>query len=460
MKRRSTRLLSALLTGAMLLPLGLAGCGETQSVQVQKCPDAAVRQADYPEMAPYPDESEFFRSDGSFDDEGFSKVFDAWHDSRQALRSETDLSSLTPFLSKSIPAFLSGAGGENRVYSPLNVYMALAMLSELTDGETRQQVLDLLGVKDLAALRAQASALWNANYCDDGAVTSILASSLWLNDTLNFVPKTLDTLAETYHASTYQGVMGSDALNQALQNWLNEQTGGLLKDQAGEIELDSDTVLALATTLYYKARWGGEFSADNNKEEPFHAPGGDLTCTFMHQSGSNSYYWGEKFSAVPKSLTESGSMWLILPDEGVTPEALLQEQEFYDFLSAGHQWEQNKYLVVNLGLPKFDVSSSLDLRAGLKSLGIQDAFDPDVSDFTPIVRDIEGIYLSQAQHAARVMVDEEGCTAAAFTVMAAAGSAMPPDEEVDFQLDRPFLFVLTSRDEVPLFVGVVNTPVS
>ena len=170
MKRR-TRLLSALLTGALLLPLGLTSC--TQSVQVQKCPDAAVRQAEYPEMAPYPDESDFIRSDGSFDDEGFSKVYDAWYDSRQNLRSETDLSGLYPFLNKSIPAFLSGAEGENRVYSPLNVYMALAMLSELTDGETRAQVLDLLGVKDLKALRAQTSALWNANYSDDGALTII-----------------------------------------------------------------------------------------------------------------------------------------------------------------------------------------------------------------------------------------------------------------------------------------------
>lgn len=456
MKRR-TRLLSALLTGALLLPLGLTSC--TQSVQVQKCPDAAVRQAEYPEMAPYPDESDFIRSDGSFDDEGFSKVYDAWYDSRQNLRSETDLSGLHPFLNKSIPAFLSGAEGENRVYSPLNVYMALAMLSELTDGETRAQVLDLLGVKDLKALRAQTSALWNANYCDDGALTSILASSLWLNDTLDFVPKTLDILAETYHASTYQGVMGSDALNKALQNWLNEQTGGLLKEQAGEIELKDDTVLALATTLYYKARWDWEFFDGNNKKEPFHAPNGDLTCEFMHQSGSSTYYWGEKFSAVPKSLIESGSMWLILPDEGVTPEALLQEQELYDFLSAGHEWSKSKFLVVNLGLPKFDVDSSLDLREGLKSLGIQDAFDPDRSDFTPIVKDIEGLFLSQAKHAARVTVDEEGCTAAAFTVMAAAGSAMPPDDEVDFQLDRPFLFVLTNRDGLPLFVGVVNTPV-
>ncbi len=30
---------------------------------------------------------------------------------------------------------------------------------------------------------------------------------------------------------------------------------------------------------------------------------------------------------------------------------------------------------------------------------------------------------------------------------------MPPEEEVDFTLDRPFLFVITGEDGLPLFVG-------
>ena len=61
-------------------------------------------------------------------------------------------------------------------------------------------------------------------------------------------------------------------------------------------------------------------------------------------------------------------------------------------------------------------------------------------------------------HAARVAIDEEGVTAAAYTVMMEAGAAMPPDEEIDFTLDRPFVFAITSQDGLPLFIGIVNTP--
>ena len=34
----------------------------------------------------------------------------------------------------------------------------------------------------------------------------------------------------------------------------------------------------------------------------------------------------------------------------------------------------------------------------------------------------------------------------------------PPEEVVDFVLDRPFLFVLASDDGLPLFAGTVAQP--
>ena len=42
--------------------------------------------------------------------------------------------------------------------------------------------------------------------------------------------------------------------------------------------------------------------------------------------------------------------------------------------------------------------------------------------------------------------------------MSACAAAMPPEDEVDFVLDRPFLFVLTNEDGLPLFAGIVEQP--
>ena len=443
----------AILAGTFFRPLPMAPGGRN---------GYAVAEAAYPQMAPYPDETSYYnKMTDDFDDKAFSQDYDAWVTDRRerlALANACD-ADLEPFFTESARQFLSASDGENRVYSPLNVYLALGMLAELTDGDSRQQILDVLGEENLKSLRAQASALWNASYYDDNATVSILASSLWLNENVSFVPSTMDTLAKTYYASSYQGEMGSQDFNKALADWLNQQTGGLLKEQASGIQLTPETVLALATTICFQAKWRNSFPESETAPDIFHGNKADTTCDFLHASRVQEYYWGEHFSAIPLPMENEGNMYILLPDEGMSADELLNDPQAMAFLLSGGQWDNQKSLTVNISLPKFDVVSDLNLVSGLQNLGILDVFDPDLSDFSPMTRDQKGIYVSQARHAARVQIDEEGCTAAAYTVIAmSGGGSMPAQEEIDFVADRPFLFVITGPEGLPLFAGIVNQP--
>lgn len=366
------------------------------------------------------------------------------------------------FFKESITAFLNSSA-ENQVYSPLNVYMALAMLAEATGGESRQQLLELLGSDSIAALRTQAGHMWNAHYRDDGLATSVLASSLWLDDAYFYQEDVVNTLAGSYYASVYRGELSSSAMNAALRSWLNEQTGDLLKEQAEGIEMDQDTLLALVSTIYYNVQWSENFREENNSEGFFHTPNGDVDTTYMNQELSTGpYYWGEDFGAVSLRLRDGSRMWLILPDEGYTPADLLESGHALDmvFNTDDQGYANKKYLRVNLSLPKFDIVSDMDLIGGLQALGVTDVFDMDRADFSSLIPDLdESIYVTQAAHAARVAVDEDGVLAAAYTVIIAdAAGAAPPEEEMDFILDRPFLFLIESDDGIPLFTGIVNEP--
>lgn len=76
----------------------------------------------------------------------------------------------------------------------------------------------------MESLRKTAGNVWAANYQNDGAVTSILADSLWLSDSMDYNSNTLARLTDSYYASAYRGEMGSEAFNEALRRWINEQT--------------------------------------------------------------------------------------------------------------------------------------------------------------------------------------------------------------------------------------------
>lgn len=389
----------------------------------------------------------------------------AWHSDWESLHKQPAgyADSLDPYFAAITETLLSGTEGKNAACSPVNIYLALAMLAETTDGDSRRQILDLLGADSIKDLRTQAGQVWKAHYNNDGLTTSVLANSLWLKEGYIYNKETAQLLAEKYYTSVFQCDLGSRKANQALQTWINEQTGGLLKEQAEGINLQPLSVLALVSTLYYQVQWQqiNSFREKNNTETTFHGTAGDTTKTFMNQTlWYSTYYWGDHFSAVPLSLEDDSRMWLFLPDEGTTPEELLSSGEATAFLQQDLRKYKNKATPrINLSIPKFDICSDMELSNQLKELGVTDAFVLGTADFSPIFPQDDNIYVSQVKHAARVAIDEEGVTAASYTLIAAAAGGTPVHEdEVDFVLDRPFLFVIESSDGLPLFAGVVNQP--
>ena len=112
-------------------------------------------------------------------------------------------------------------------------------------------------------------------------------------------------------------------------------------------------------------------------------------------------------------------------------------------------------------MPKLDIRAQNDLIAGMKKLGITDIFDSQTADLSGLIAPtFDGnAYIGQIDHAARVTVDEDGCIATAYIVIDIPAEGMPQErDDIYFTLDRPFIFVITSRDNLPLFAGVVNTP--
>lgn len=396
--------------------------------------------------------------------------YEVWEDYRADLdiyeaildRQDADVSAalttLTPFFRDSASGYMAGST-ENRVWSPINAYIALAMLAEITGGNSRQQILDLLDTPDLETLRSQVGAVWEEVYKDDGNEISVLANSLWLDNGVNYDQETMNNVAHYHYASIYQSNLSSSQAGRALRTWLNNNTGGLLKSNTANASFPPEAVLTLASTVYLQSKWSDEFNTVHNTVDTFHSPTGDVNATFMNKKEyQTNYYWGESFGAVSLWLKNGCKMWFFLPDADKTVDDVLSEGEYLTLLPPSEEERENsKYMKVNLSVPKFDISSSGDLKEMLWDLGITDIFNEEFSDFTAITSDTP-VCITAVNQAARVIIDEQGVKAASYLEFPGAGAAMPPEEIIDFILDRPFLFVIADTSGIPLFTGVVNDP--
>ena len=446
----------------------------------------ALRLAALPELPPEPDENAFWDQLNALDydklgeekyNEEYQKMWnafstqqDAYYEAVQSLQGDgvdnTLTLPLTAYTFRTVQQLFEDATENNVVYSPANLYLALCMLAETTGGESRAQVLDLLGLSSVEQARGAANALWRNLYRDSATGRTLLANSIWLNEQFDYHEGTVDTLASDYYASTFRAPMGDSATDDAIHAWINENTNHLLENAANGLKTDADTLLMLISTLYFKGTWADQFEPFNTNEDTFTtASGTEQKIDFMHRTKNGSYYRGEGFTVASLPFRDGTAMWFLLPDEGVSLEQItsnlpmmaVDTSEGCYELPALELAAQQGYGEIRWSVPKFDVDSDLDLIPTLEALGVTDVFTDGVADFSPLT-DLDAL-VSAVKHAARVKVDEEGCEAAAFTaIMVEATAAMPEQlPVVEMNLNRPFGFLITGVDGLPLFTGVVNT---
>ena len=389
-------------------------------------------------------------------------------------RADAACTGLNGFYRDIIGTFLSGTE-ENSIISPVGVYNGLSIAAEISGGNTREQIMRLLGAEDIEALRSQTKDLWFSDYRPAYKAKQITASSLWLDDDMTYNTGTLDILAREHYTSTFSGEMGTELYDRALRGWLGGQTDGLLKEYADKVTMKVPEgfdipVLEIVSTVNFCGKWNTEFDKADTYSDIFHTPGGDISCDFMHKKEmQGTYFWGHKFSGCAMSFKDNGAgIRFILPDEGYDTDDLLCDPEAMCVLADKFPDIEEKMsddgpfgskrVYIDLSVPKFDIAGSIDLKEGLKELGVTDMFDMEKADLTPLT-DVPLTAVSKISTAARVMIDEEGCKAVSYIELGfAAGNAAPPDDHAVLKLDRPFLFTVFTQTGQPLFTAVVRYP--
>ncbi len=422
---------------------------------------AAYEKLDYDKMG---EEAYEKAQEELWDD--FDARSQAYYDAVKALRGEGVDEAMTPALlaysEKMAWKLLGSEELENAIFSPANLYLALAMLSETVDGDSRAQLLELLGAEDIETVRASANAIWRNLYTEGASGKTLLANSLWLSEGQEYKSETVERLANDYYASTYSVPMGADDTNRAVAAWLNKNTGGLLSDAAENVKTNPETVMLLLSTLYFKENWTDDFAESRTSEDTFTAASGaEQKIDFMHKTDSAAnFVRGEGYTVAQLGFQNRAKMIFLLPDEGTALAPLLRDETALgDLFTTVYENERAGRAKIQWSVPKMDVSSDMELSGVLATLGVSDVFDDRFADFSPLADFTDPVSVTQVQHAARVKLDEQGCEAAAFTAIVADATGTLPEElpVIEMNLNRPFAFAITGVDGLPLFVGAVNT---
>jgi len=345
-------------------------------------------------------------------------------------------------------AFAAQDGNLN--YSPLSLYYALTLAASGARGETQTELLELLGAPDADTLTENCGRLYRRLYKVNDIGALRLATSLWLDEDVEFSEQFVREAAERLYAYSFRESFDDSATAEKMAGWVSETTGGLLRP---DIELNSEQIMAILNTVYFRDEWIDRFNEEKTAEDSFfRADGSEVRCDFMNATyGSAGFWWGENYVRAMLGLKNLGSMVFVLPDEGTDVRELLASPEA---LREAFEGGEESWGEVVWQIPKFDFASRLDAGELLRTLGVSRMFETD-ADFSGITDGIA--YVSGVGQQTRISIDERGVEAAAYTELFYAGAA-PPNGRAEMILNRPFLYGITAENGTLLFVGVCADP--
>jgi len=371
--------------------------------------------------------------------------------------SDEFMTALRSFSADSASLILGSADkSKNSVYSPVSLYMALAMLSEAVDGETLDELLAALHVSDRISLRGNIKALFSSLFFDNEIGSLKLANSIWLSNSVPFKQACLEILSSDYFAYSFSSDFSSPKTSADISKWIYDSTNGKLGGDPSSFQTDPNEIARIINAIYFYDRWKSVFQPEYTYDDDFTlADGSILKTPFMHQSLSLGNF-ADTGTALVSSLSfeNAGKMIFILPNEGISPYDIINDSEkFSDALSSLNGTDVKRGRVI-FSVPKFDFSSKTELSDIIKTLGAGRIFSPNQSDFSNLT-DIEA-FVSGVMQEAAISIDENGCEAAAYTQIMMATTALV-SEQCIMDLDRPFIFAV-EQDGAILFTGVVNNP--
>lgn len=341
----------------------------------------------------------------------------------------------------------------NNCYSPTSFYFALGMAATGAESDTLDELLAVLHAEDKNTLTQQLGNYYRISHWNDKATALLYSNSVWVrnNPEITLNQSYLDTLTKDFYAQSFGVDFTDPKTAERISQFISDQTKGLIKPN---LNIKPSTALALINTLYYKDSWKNPFEKNNNTQEDFFTADGQTTkATFMHISDFTSVAKGDTFIRASLPFVSGAKMEFVLPNEGVSLSEFLSEEALTEAFTGG----ESVYANVNYSIPKFEIQSKYELISPLQDLGVDSAFDPNRANFSAM-SDTD-LYITDILQETYLDVNEEGVEAAAYTMILMTETSAPIAElEIDFVLNRPFLYAIKDPNGSILFLGICNNP--
>ncbi len=356
-------------------------------------------------------------------------------------------------------------GNGSLIVSPISVTYMLGMLNTGADGQTRQQIADVLGLGgSVTEINEYCKKMIDEAPRVDPSVTVQIANCIDVNSALGItlVPQFKTDMQNYYNAQIEALDFTKSSSLDKINSWCKKNTDGMIPSILDR--LSPNAAMCLLNAIYFKATWTEKFDPKDTRDMDFTMPDGSTSQhKMMHRKALAAYDKNDLCEMLYLPYGSNGyGMYVLLPVEGKTVDDVIQG------LSADAVKQQLFNMddhVVDILMPRFTTSSETMLDKVLPAMGMIRAFNPYYAEFPnmaqgqqsaddPNMEHNRNLYVSMMKQKAKIEVNEEGTKASAVTIAEMGFTAAPPPpqyQQVDFHATRPFVYYIVETSTRSIF---------
>ena len=362
--------------------------------------------------------------------------------------------------------------GANFGISPVSAYMSLAIACEISDEETRQEILHALGItyEEMTSMTKYLYALCNEEYTyvDQYDETkslglSRLSASIWTKEGTSLKTNKVNSLTSKLMCDVYAASYKEGTAQKMINQYVEYKTHGVSN---GNLKFPANTDLAIVCTYYIQEVWnslGRNMSLTMEYHDFVNSDGSKSAMPLLrghYEEGR--MYESATFSAFYIDTANGFRMHFVIPSEDKSVSDVFTQRNISRVLNIqnySHKDEINKELhYTRILFPEFKASFNGTLNNVLKDdFGINRLFENGAASFSSLSND--PLSYKNVLHKCDVNVSTNGFDGE--SVYGTGGTTPSAPEEYakiyhDYALERSFGFIITDPNGLIVYTGVIN----
>ncbi|TVR87215.1 MAG: serpin family protein [Saprospirales bacterium] len=347
--------------------------------------------------------------------------------------------------------------GENILISPLSIQIALQMALNVAEGNTLDEMLNVLHCTNCSPgkLNRDMKSLINWMTAKSGKPNLTLANIFFYDDKRLRLEEDFSRMLKDYfEAPSVIYNFHDEATVDMINSWVYDHTSEKIDEIIEEID-DYDLAL-LINALHFQADWSQGFDPNLTSDDLFSVEGDrDVMVPFV--TGDRDFMVSRSGGSVMVDLPfrdSTFSLSLVKSEEPQPMGEWLQQMDLFHQDGLYQNLSQQRAMV---RFPKLNLEWEADMVETFENLGMVDAFSEYNANFDKLGEPLIGpvIYINQLKHKSVLEVDEKGAEGAAVTSIGFGTTSLPPA----IVFNRPFVIQLRHIPTNTLvFKGIVNNP--